>query len=249
MGTPRLQSLALSLALLLGIPALASHDWFGQDLCRTYPERMPPGIAPASLPAPWSPDARLVADLCAQCHPLPGPGHHTAAEWPAIVARMGLLAEVASRFGGRNELRVPTEPERQILISYLQQHALRPLPAGSAAPEPFLRACGDCHAAPDPSLHSAADWPAVVVRMAGLRPLMARAPLDPWTTTQTLAFLSDHAGPGAPVVPSQSAGRWAALTPVALIALFALLLLGRALRRLRTPAAPPASQLPTGHSP
>lgn len=227
------KSYAFGLLILLAAPAQASHDWFGQDLCRSFPERMPPGIAPADLPEPASPGAVLLAGHCAQCHQLPGPGHHTAAEWPAIVQRMQLLVEVTSRFGGRPDLKIPNDTERQVIADYLQRHALRPLPAGLDAPDAYLSACGDCHAAPDPALHTSAEWPAVFTRMAGLRPLMAREPLNSWTATQALAFLSDQAAP--PPDAPRNTGRWAALAPVALLLLFALVRLGRLLGSTHSP--------------
>jgi len=45
--------------------------------------------APISAPDTASdPAAALFARSCARCHALPDPRQHTAAEWPAVVARM-----------------------------------------------------------------------------------------------------------------------------------------------------------------
>ncbi len=209
----------LTLATLLAAgPAPASHDWFGVDLCRSRPERMPPRLDPAGLPEPDSAGARLVARHCAQCHHLPGPGHHTAAEWARVAETMFLLGDVTARFGDRPDLLNPDEDERDVIGAYLQRHALRPLPAGLTAPTAYLAACGDCHAAPDPSLHGTSEWPMVMARMAGHRAMMAREPLDPLTATTALAFLSEHATTGR----QDAGGRWVALAPVVLLAGFAL---------------------------
>jgi hypothetical protein len=212
--------LLLLFLLPLIAPARASHDWFGVDLCRTRPERMPPGLQPSELPLPDSPEARLVARHCSQCHNLPGPGRHTADEWGRVTANMFLLSEVASRFGGRPELAIPDAAQRKTITAYLQRHALRPLPAGMEAPRDYLSGCGDCHAAPDPGLHSATEWPTVIARMAGHRAIMARNPLDSLQTTRVLAYLSEHAAPEPrePLLP----GRWLALAPVLALAGFGL---------------------------
>ncbi len=211
--------LALLLVLLIA-PASASHDWFGVDLCRSQPERMPPGMAPSDLPEPDSPGAHLVAVHCGQCHYLPGPGHHTALEWRQVAENMFLLSEVTARFGGRPDLAIPDAAQRGTITAYLQRHAMRPLPEGMAAPQVYLRACGDCHGVPDPGLHSATAWPAVMARMAGYREIMAREPLDPMEFARVLAYLSRHASaePQGPFMP----GRWLALAPVLALVGFAL---------------------------
>ncbi len=220
----------LHLALLLAqiiAPAWASHDWFGVDLCRSQPGRMPPGMTRSDLPEPDSSGARLVAGHCSQCHNLPGPGRHTAQEWQQVAQNMFMLSEVTARFGGRRSLAILDAAQRETVTAYLQRHALRPLPEGMEAPRVYLRTCGDCHAAPDPSLHSATAWPEVMARMAGHRAVMAREPLDPMEFTRVLAYLSRHAAPERrdPFLP----GRWVALAPVLALIGFALwrLLRGR----------------------
>ena len=57
---------------------------------------LPLGINPASLPQPHSEGARLMQHYCTQCHGLPGPGLHTAAGWPAVVARMAARERMLS---------------------------------------------------------------------------------------------------------------------------------------------------------
>lgn len=206
--------------LLLAGPVWASHDWFGVDLCRSNPAGMPPVLQAAQLPQPESTAARLLADYCGQCHNLPHPGLHTAAEWRAVSRDMYLLTEVTARFEGRPGLRIPGPPERAQIDAYLEEQALRPLPEGSAAPAVYREVCGDCHAAPDPALYPRDEWPAVFARMAGHRGAMAREPLDPLRATRVLAYLSDQGA--ADTGPTEGNGRWAALTPVLALALFGL---------------------------
>jgi hypothetical protein len=50
--------------------------------------RIQHGIDPAQLPDRDSEGSRLLIKYCTQCHGLPDPGRHSAAEWPPAVARM-----------------------------------------------------------------------------------------------------------------------------------------------------------------
>jgi len=127
-------------------------------------EQMPPGIDPANLPDPQSEGARLIQRYCSQCHNLPAPGIHTAAEWPNVVARMNHRMQMMSGRGGMWMMRntkAPSEQELDTLIIYLQANALEVLevtrhpdidttPAGIA----FQQTCSRCHGLPDPSAHS-----------------------------------------------------------------------------------------------
>lgn len=53
---------------------------------------------------------------CGRCHAPPDPAAHTAAEWPAVVARM-------ERHMRRRGLPPPQEAEREALLDYLRRHA------------------------------------------------------------------------------------------------------------------------------
>ena len=55
--------------------------------------------------------------VCTQCHKLPFPDKHPAAEWPAVVARM----EAYMQANGR---RMPTPQEREDIIKFYQARAL-----------------------------------------------------------------------------------------------------------------------------
>src|SRR5512139_4352060 len=59
----------------------------------------PPGSDPASLPELHSEGAQLLQAYCAQCHELPGPGLHTADEWPAVVRRMNMRMQMRGHMG------------------------------------------------------------------------------------------------------------------------------------------------------
>lgn len=57
---------------------------------------LPPEIDPALLPDSQSQGALLLVRYCSQCHNLPGPGSHTAEEWPAVEERMNLRMQMMS---------------------------------------------------------------------------------------------------------------------------------------------------------
>ncbi len=217
-------------------PAGANHDWVGLDLCRTYPERMPPEIDSAAFPQPDSDGARLVSRYCSQCHFAPGPGQHTADQWADVLARMALLMDVTARFGDRSRPILSPDPaERTTLLAYLQGQALRPLADPTQAPPAYRALCDDCHAAPDPTAYAGADWPALLARMTGHRRVMGRAPADPVAQGQVATYLGipfdplSVAGPGntgvdAGLDPSRDVvwGRWLALGPIFVLALVGL---------------------------
>jgi hypothetical protein len=229
--------LALAVLFTAG-PLWAAHDWVGLDLCRTYPERMPPELAAGVLPDPDSAGAMLLGRYCGQCHFAPGPGQHTAAEWSDLVPRMDLLMDVTARFGDRSRpIEQPSGEERSVLLGYLARHALRPLAGEDEAPPAYRVLCGDCHAAPDPAAYSGADWAALLARMDGHRITMRRPVADASAQAQVAGYLgvaaavpsaSELTGParevgsGHAVSDAWSAsGRWLALGPV-----FVLVLLG-----------------------
>jgi len=149
---------------------------------------LPLGINPASLPNPHSEGAGLLQHYCTQCHNLPGPGLHTAAEWPAVMERMATRMRMMSDHDMLG-IQAPSEKELATLLAYLQKHAQIPLnkatakeldtPAGRA----FSETCSQCHVLPDSGQHTAADWPAVVARMqrnmvAMDKPVPAQSTLD-----------------------------------------------------------------------
>ena len=135
---------------------------------------VPPGVTPATVPEPESPGAKLLVRFCAQCHHLPSPAMHSADEWPAVAARMIDRMEqyrISRRGMGRSLIQMPTAEARQAILAYLQRHALTPArpdalgPADAPGLSLFKTACSQCHALPEPRLHTSAEWPGIVERM------------------------------------------------------------------------------------
>lgn len=161
---------------------------------------LPPGIDPAQLPAPTSKGARLLTRYCMQCHNLPGPGMHTAPEWPAVVHRMNQRMQMMSGHGMMmGQVEAPSADELQSVLDYLQAHAQRPIDPNrypelaTAAGRAFQRTCAHCHALPDPQQHTAKEWPAVVGRMQQNMRTMGRTVPDEQTLGEIIGFLQRHA--------------------------------------------------------
>lgn len=166
----------------------------------------PPASDPASLPEPHSEGARLLQVFCIQCHGLPGPGLHTVEEWPAVVGRMNLRMQMMGHMGmmmggmgmmGRIE--APSERELDVILSYLQQHAQRPIgeelrgALETKAGHAFQSICAQCHALPDPKQHTAQEWPAVVDRMKVHETTLGKLVPDETETREIIGFLRQYA--------------------------------------------------------
>ncbi|MGA7802431.1 MAG: hypothetical protein WCC36_16660 [Gammaproteobacteria bacterium] len=69
-------------------------------------------------PAPdlQSPAGRIYSQTCAQCHALPSPVQHTAAQWPGVVQRMERFMQSSGR-------PVPSSKTLETIIVYLKDHA------------------------------------------------------------------------------------------------------------------------------
>lgn len=170
--------------------------------------RLPPGIAQEALPEPESPGAKLLARYCTQCHNLPAPAMHTAEEWPAVAARMFNRMTVMSGRGGMGGMRrwrmaplqAPTDREQEIMLGYLLEHALRPAVASKLGPPDapglalFRQTCSQCHALPDPTLHTAEEWPVVVERMRKNMRAMGRRVITEPEREEIAGFLATAAG-------------------------------------------------------
>lgn len=85
---------------------------------------MPSTGGPQVLLEPNSPDAKLFNHYCSQCHALPSPAQHTAAEWPSVVARMRAQMQEVSQ-----PVQVPDPPELEKIIAFLQKNAYSPVSA------------------------------------------------------------------------------------------------------------------------
>ncbi|BAP87638.1 putative uncharacterized protein [Burkholderiales bacterium GJ-E10] len=163
---------------------------------------LPPGIDPALLPESGSRGAQALQRYCVQCHNLPGPGLHTAAEWPAVLARMNARMQMMQgmpMMQGMMHLEAPTPTEQAALLEYLQKYATRPIdrsaypdlhePAGRS----FSSVCSQCHALPDPRQHTARQWPKVVERMKRNMLAMGKSVPGDAETKAITEFLQRHA--------------------------------------------------------
>ena len=167
-------------------------------MCALYPEVMPPGLKPEQLPDAGGQGALLMDNYCTQCHALPGPGRHTAEEWPQVLERMLIIMDVADRFGGLlGNVKTPSPGERERLRSYLVLHALKPLAqtphkagmgAGSRA---FENHCSACHMLPDPSQYNV-DWPSLIKRMQHNMQVMKYSPPSADSMMQIQLYLQNN---------------------------------------------------------
>ena len=170
-----------------------------RDMGRMFKSRMPPGINPEQLPEPESAGARLLGRYCSQCHGVPGPGIHTADEWPVVVARMNRRMQMMS--GGRMMMSIeaPDDRELKILMTYLEKNSQQTIDAsklaGANTPngKAFKKICSQCHALPDPAQHTGSEWPAVVRRMRVNMSTLGKELPDQATTDMILNFLQEHA--------------------------------------------------------
>jgi cytochrome c5 len=161
----------------------------------------PDWIGPGDLPQPNSRGARLVVAYCRQCHALPTPRAHGAADWPVVVRRMWLRME-----GLPESLRVevPSLSDRTDIFEYLTANALK---VGGAPPPPgkgreaFLLSCSRCHAAPDPGLHSKEEWPVVLARVERNMKRMNVATPSGLESEDILSYLQSVATPKRPAPP------------------------------------------------
>ncbi len=150
----------------------------------------PPGVSPGDLPSPADEGAQLLATYCVTCHNLPSPTIHSATDWPGVVRRMWLRMDLLPAELG---VKVPTIQQRQAMLNYLVANALRV--SGANLPEgvgrsTFSEKCSRCHALPDPRQHSAADWPAVVMRMEERMTQMKVSRPSPPQTQEIIQYLS-----------------------------------------------------------
>ena len=197
------------------------------------------------LPHPQSQGASLLQTYCSQCHELPGPGRHTAEEWHAVLDRMNLLMDVASRFGSlMGKVKVPGPGDEEVLRAYLTDNALQAMqgdPRGMGATA-FISHCGSCHALPDARQHSLKEWPAVLKRMQRNMTVMKYSPPSRELMVQIQYFLEQNLQTEHDSVPAGTdpvlsgikgdggfnasdvfdSGRWMALGPFLLLVFIGL---------------------------
>jgi len=144
----------------------------------------PRNFQPEDLPEAGSRGAGLLQVYCIQCHWLPTPQMHSAAEWPILVRRNLLrMEQLNNRLGGPmttglvgetvmsgyQNPEVPSGADVDTLIAYLQTYALpvaqaSELTAGTGR-ELFIRRCSVCHETPSPRAHTSTGWDRVVAQM------------------------------------------------------------------------------------
>lgn len=186
------------------VPGYGMHPGMMGGMHRNMMQRMmggalPYGTDPALLPEPHSAGAHLLQQFCTQCHNLPDPRLHTASEWPGLVARMNRRMQMmGGMMHGMMGVVAPTGAELDTLLAYLQHYAFKPIdPArypdlDTTAGRAFGTFCAQCHSPPDPRLHPAQEWPAVVARMRGHMTDMGKAVPDETTTREILGFLEQE---------------------------------------------------------
>jgi mono/diheme cytochrome c family protein len=162
---------------------------------------LPRGIKPEDLPEPNSAGAKLMVKYCAQCHDLPSPAMHSAAEWPTIAdwmfRRISMMGGMGM-MGGMN-IEAPSPTEQQTIVAYLRKHSFVSIPSGrlpSARTEGamlFAATCSRCHALPNPNLHTAQQWPAVVAKMQGFMKAMGKPGITSQEKAKIVGYLAQHA--------------------------------------------------------
>jgi len=82
-------------------------------------------LDPKKYPEAFTPAGEPFRLACNQCHTLPDPQRHTAAEWPAVVARMQENMEWMNRVVGTQP--IPGEPQLRIeaINAFLAKYARR----------------------------------------------------------------------------------------------------------------------------
>jgi cytochrome c2 len=164
-------------AFAAGTPSVetAQQAWARHPQGRMLERILPRAIEASQLPDADSRGAQLAARYCVQCHFLPNPGMHSATRWKTVIERMvwrmqgnGNLGRVMTDM--MSGLRAPTIAEAVELGEYFARHAQREIASSHPAlktreGEMFSIACSQCHALPDPSQHTAAEWPGIVKRM------------------------------------------------------------------------------------
>ncbi len=171
----------------------------------------PANFDPSNLPNRESRGAGLLTAYCIQCHGIPTPQMHAAAEWPILVRRMSLrAATLRDRMGGPltreliGDIRmsgfassyVPSAEDTDTLIAYLQRNALQVAGPGDLGDDMetgfYVEKCSICHEIPSPAAHTPADWGAVVARMQANMLLMDVSPMDDLDVKRITAFLQSE---------------------------------------------------------
>jgi len=172
----------------------------------------PSDYKPADLPDPLSRGAGLLQLYCVQCHWLPAPQMHTAAEWPVLVRRMVMRARTLEKrlggpltdqmvgdilMAGLQNAELPTPADIDTLASYLEDNSLPAARPGDYPEAPgaelTMERCSICHELPSPSAHTAAGWEAVVHRMRSNMAAMDVPMIDAEESGEIVRYFKAHA--------------------------------------------------------
>ena len=217
MGRIKLFMIFLSLisVLIIGILITNKHGYSQEPCCRLSNQdnmemmqdmmsgRLPPGIEPEDLPEPDSTGAKLLVRYCTQCHTLPSPSMHTAQEWPEVTQRMfnrlSWMSGMREEWMGMMWMKAPSPNEQKDIVAYLKANSLKPIrPDTIPSPDSpgaisFKNTCSQCHALPDPKLHIAEEWPAVVERMRVNMKIMGKPVITDQEKEKTISYLVNNA--------------------------------------------------------
>jgi cytochrome c5 len=161
----------------------------------------PKGFRAEMLADTTSPGAVIFIKTCPQCHDLPNPRMHAAEEWPPVVFRMvDRLIRRKTFSMAHKPLFLPGDAEYPLLIAYLQKNGLRKASAQwvtDRSPDAVLfnARCTQCHSLPDPTLHTAAEWPGVIDRMRRHVSEFKRMPISDAEKERLVSFLSQARPP------------------------------------------------------
>jgi hypothetical protein len=82
-------------------------------------------LDPKRYPDVNRPEGEAFRLACSQCHVLPDPQRHTAAEWPAVVARMQENMEWMNRVVGSKPIQGEPQLRIEEINAFLERHARR----------------------------------------------------------------------------------------------------------------------------
>jgi Cytochrome C oxidase, cbb3-type, subunit III len=186
-------------SLMMG-GGMMNRDMMRGMMNQMMPDLVPPGVSPENLPDPKSEGAQLLVYYCTQCHNLPSPSMHTAEEWPVIIDRMfRRISRMSGGMGMMMSVEMPSPDEQRTIVSYLVSHGMRSISPGTLpSPESkgaafFKEFCSQCHALPDPKLHTSNEWAAVVEKMRGYMRAMDRKVITEGEAKEVLSYLGSHA--------------------------------------------------------
>lgn len=133
---------------------------------------LPPGVPAEQLPNPESEGARILQKYCVQCHELPSPALHAPAEWPGVISRMqDRIIRMSDSERATVKVTALNTAEITQLLRYMKQFGFQIMDEArypdidTDIGKAFRHVCSQCHALPDPAIHTSAQWSEVVQRM------------------------------------------------------------------------------------